>query len=49
MIGDGHHSGVSEPPCPLVYFLQRVDDDIFPMKDGNVLTADIDYMDVWKV
>ncbi|XP_012683571.2 aldo-keto reductase family 1 member B1 [Clupea harengus] len=35
----------------LVHFpvaLKRVDDDIFPMKDGNVLTADIDYMDVWK-
>lgn len=32
-----------------ICFLQRVDDELFPMKDGEILTADIDYVDVWKV
>ncbi|KAG5273902.1 hypothetical protein AALO_G00156910 [Alosa alosa] len=35
----------------LVHFpvaLKRVDDELFPMKDGEMLTADIDYIDVWK-
>ncbi|XP_062403537.1 aldo-keto reductase family 1 member B1 [Sardina pilchardus] len=35
----------------LVHFpvaLKRVDDELFPTKDGEMLTADIDYVDVWK-
>ncbi|XP_018594765.1 1,5-anhydro-D-fructose reductase isoform X2 [Scleropages formosus] len=35
----------------LVHFpvgLQRVDDELFPMKDGEILSTDIDYVDVWK-
>uniref|UniRef100_A0AAY5L0Y8 alcohol dehydrogenase (NADP(+)) n=1 Tax=Esox lucius TaxID=8010 RepID=A0AAY5L0Y8_ESOLU len=35
----------------LVHFpvgLKKVDDELFPMKDGEILTTDIDYLDVWK-
>ncbi|XP_037307159.2 aldo-keto reductase family 1 member B1 [Pungitius pungitius] len=35
----------------LVHFpvgLKKVGDDPFPMKDGNLLTSDIDYVDVWR-
>ncbi|KAK3549159.1 hypothetical protein QTP70_033361 [Hemibagrus guttatus] len=35
----------------LVHFpvgLQKVDNELFPMKDGKILTSDIDYVDVWK-
>ncbi|GAA6101851.1 aldose reductase-related protein 2 [Tachysurus ichikawai] len=35
----------------LVHFpvgLQKVDNELFPMKDGKMLTSDIDYVDVWK-
>ncbi|KAL4623580.1 1,5-anhydro-D-fructose reductase-like isoform X1 [Arapaima gigas] len=35
----------------LVHFpvaLQRVDDELFPMQDGKILSTDIDYVDVWK-
>lgn len=24
-------------------------DELFPKKDGNMLTSDIDYIDVWRV
>ncbi|MGH0115764.1 UNVERIFIED_CONTAM: hypothetical protein FKN15_046949 [Acipenser sinensis] len=36
----------------LIHFpvaLQRIDDEVFPMKDGKVLTKDTDYLDTWKV
>ncbi|XP_061100644.1 aldo-keto reductase family 1 member B1 isoform X2 [Conger conger] len=35
----------------LIHFpvaLKRVEDELFPMKDGQLLTTDIDYVDVWK-
>ncbi|XP_066541604.1 aldo-keto reductase family 1 member B1 [Hoplias malabaricus] len=35
----------------LVHFpvgLKKVGDELFPMKDGKLLTTDIDYVDVWK-
>ncbi|XP_060779636.1 aldo-keto reductase family 1 member B1 [Neoarius graeffei] len=35
----------------LVHFpvgLQKVDNELFPMKDGKILTSDIDYVDVWQ-
>ncbi|KAJ7997759.1 hypothetical protein DPEC_G00215460 [Dallia pectoralis] len=35
----------------LVHFpvgMKKVDDELFPMKDGEILTTDIDYLDVWK-
>ncbi|XP_004069873.1 aldose reductase-related protein 2 isoform X1 [Oryzias latipes] len=35
----------------LVHFpvgLKKVGDELFPMKDGKVLTSDIDYVDVWR-
>ncbi|KAM9481074.1 aldo-keto reductase family 1 member B7-like [Clarias gariepinus] len=35
----------------LVHFpvaLQKVNEEIFPMKDGKLLLSDIDYVDVWK-
>ncbi|KAJ8398664.1 hypothetical protein AAFF_G00421920 [Aldrovandia affinis] len=35
----------------LIHFpvaLKRVGDELFPMKDGKILTADIDYVDVWR-
>ncbi|XP_076849633.1 aldo-keto reductase family 1 member B7 [Brachyhypopomus gauderio] len=35
----------------LVHFpvgLQKVGNELFPMKDGKVLTSDIDYVDVWR-
>ncbi|XP_029552082.1 aldo-keto reductase family 1 member B1 [Salmo trutta] len=28
--------------------LKKVDDELFPMRDGEMLTTDIDYLDVWK-
>lgn len=28
---------------------QRVGDEQYPMKDGKVLTSDVDYVDVWRV
>ncbi|XP_058849650.1 aldo-keto reductase family 1 member B1 isoform X2 [Acipenser ruthenus] len=36
----------------LIHFpvaLRRIDDEVFPMKDGKVLTKDTDYLDTWKV
>ena len=30
-------------------FLQKMDDELFPSKDGAMLTSDIDYVDVWRV
>lgn len=30
-------------------FLQKVGDELFPKKDGQMLTSDIDYVDVWRV
>ncbi|XP_051808002.1 aldo-keto reductase family 1 member B1 isoform X2 [Acanthochromis polyacanthus] len=36
----------------LVHFpvgLKKVGDELFPMKDGKMLTTDIDYVDVWRV
>lgn len=30
-------------------YLQKVGDELFPEKDGKILTTDIDYVDVWKV
>ncbi|XP_023117802.1 aldo-keto reductase family 1 member B1 [Amphiprion ocellaris] len=35
----------------LVHFpvgLKKVGDELFPMKDGKMLTTDIDYVDVWR-
>lgn len=35
----------------LIHFpvgLKKVDDELFPMKDGEMLTSDTDYLDVWK-
>ncbi|XP_030646004.1 aldose reductase-related protein 2-like [Chanos chanos] len=35
----------------LIHFpvgFQKVGDDLFPMKDGKLLTNEIDYVDVWK-
>ncbi|KAJ8335545.1 hypothetical protein SKAU_G00388870 [Synaphobranchus kaupii] len=35
----------------LIHFpvaLKRVGDELFPMKDGKILTTDIDYVDVWR-
>lgn len=35
----------------LVHFpvaLQKMGDELFPMKDGKMLTSDIDYIDVWR-
>ncbi|XP_036962508.1 aldo-keto reductase family 1 member B1 [Acanthopagrus latus] len=35
----------------LVHFpvgLKKMGDELFPMKDGNMLTSDIDYIDVWR-
>ncbi|XP_034541842.1 aldo-keto reductase family 1 member B1 [Notolabrus celidotus] len=35
----------------LIHFpvaLKKVGDELFPMKDGEVLTCDIDYVDVWR-
>lgn len=35
----------------LVHFpvgLQKVGDELFPRKDGQILTSDIDYVDVWR-
>ncbi|XP_035274545.1 aldo-keto reductase family 1 member B1 [Anguilla anguilla] len=35
----------------LIHFpvaLKRVGDELFPMKDGKLLTTDIDYVDVWR-
>ncbi|XP_030645962.1 aldo-keto reductase family 1 member B7-like [Chanos chanos] len=35
----------------LIHFpvgFQKVGDEVIPMKDGKVLTSDIDYVDVWK-
>ncbi|XP_063052335.1 1,5-anhydro-D-fructose reductase [Engraulis encrasicolus] len=35
----------------LVHFpvaFKKVDDELFPMKDGEMQTADIDYVDVWR-
>uniref|UniRef100_H3CTV0 alcohol dehydrogenase (NADP(+)) n=1 Tax=Tetraodon nigroviridis TaxID=99883 RepID=H3CTV0_TETNG len=35
----------------LIHFpvgLQKVGDELEPMKDGKILTSDIDYVDVWK-
>uniref|UniRef100_A0A3Q3WAY6 NADP-dependent oxidoreductase domain-containing protein n=1 Tax=Mola mola TaxID=94237 RepID=A0A3Q3WAY6_MOLML len=35
----------------LVHFpvgLQKNGDELFPRKDGNILTSDIDYVDVWR-
>lgn len=28
---------------------QKVADELFPKKDGKILTSDIDYVDVWRV
>lgn len=33
----------------LSVFIQKVGDELEPMKDGKVLTSDVDYVDVWKV
>ncbi|KAG7468453.1 hypothetical protein MATL_G00143090 [Megalops atlanticus] len=35
----------------LIHFpvaLQKVEDELFPMKDGKILSTDIDYVDVWR-
>ncbi|XP_041794739.1 aldo-keto reductase family 1 member B1 [Chelmon rostratus] len=35
----------------LVHFpvgLKKVDDELFPKKDGKMLTSDVDYIDVWR-
>lgn len=35
----------------LVHFpvaLKKVEDELFPRKDGKILTSDIDYVDVWR-
>ncbi|KAM6936799.1 aldo-keto reductase family 1 member B1 [Xenentodon cancila] len=35
----------------LVHFpvgLKKIDDELFPQKDGKILTSDIDYLDVWR-
>ncbi|KAK2918292.1 aldo-keto reductase family 1 member B1 isoform X1 [Channa argus] len=36
----------------LVHFpvgLQKIGDELFPRKDGKILTSDVDYVDVWRV
>ena len=35
--------------CVLYISIQKMGDELFPMKDGNMLTSDIDYIDVWRV
>ncbi|XP_056137670.1 aldo-keto reductase family 1 member B1 isoform X2 [Lampris incognitus] len=35
----------------LVHFpvgLKKMEDELFPMKDGEMLTTDVDYLDVWR-
>lgn len=35
-----------------VYLLispQKIGDELFPQKDGQPLTSDVDYVDVWRV
>ncbi|KAM9854518.1 aldo-keto reductase family 1 member B1 [Aulostomus maculatus] len=35
----------------LIHFpvgLKKMDDELFPKKDGQVLTSDVDYVDVWR-
>lgn len=33
----------------VISFPQKVDNELFPMKDGKMLTSDTDYVEVWQV
>lgn len=28
---------------------QKMGDELFPRKDGQIVTSDVDYVDVWRV
>lgn len=33
----------------LLISLQKMGDELFPRKDGKIVTSDVDYVDVWRV